>query len=60
MSLLLRQVAYLDVVVSPNIDDKMSTKDLSVREGEEVALCCVAHGNPSPKIVWKRKNNNAG
>ena len=48
------------MVVSPTIDDKQSTKDVSVLEGKEVSLCCVANGNPSPTIIWKRMNNVAG
>ncbi|XP_066940800.1 lachesin-like [Macrobrachium rosenbergii] len=48
---------YVDVVVPPDIIDKDSSGDLTVREGQDVTLTCRAKGHPTPTIVWRREDN---
>ncbi|XP_066990284.1 lachesin-like [Macrobrachium rosenbergii] len=48
---------YVDVVVPPDIIDKESTGDLTIREGQDVILTCRAKGHPPPNIVWRREDN---
>lgn len=48
---------YVDVVVPPDIIDKESTDDLTIREGQDVTLTCRAKGHPAPSIVWRREDN---
>ncbi|XP_068214608.1 lachesin-like [Palaemon carinicauda] len=48
---------YVDVVVPPDIIDKESTGDLTIREGQDVSLTCRAKGHPPPNIVWRREDN---
>lgn len=49
-----RKVAYLEVVVPPEISDKRSTKDISVHEGGNANFLCAATGHPLPSITWRR------
>ncbi|XP_069960623.1 neurotrimin-like [Cherax quadricarinatus] len=48
---------YVDVVVPPDIIDRESSGDLTVREGQDVTLTCRAKGHPQPIIVWRREDN---
>nr|XP_045609469.1 lachesin-like isoform X1 [Procambarus clarkii] len=48
---------YVDVVVPPDIIDRESSGDLTVREGQDVALTCRAKGHPPPSIIWRREDN---
>ncbi|XP_071516419.1 lachesin-like isoform X2 [Panulirus ornatus] len=48
---------YVDVVVPPDIIDRESSGDLTIREGEDVTLTCRAKGHPTPSIVWRREDN---
>lgn len=43
--------------MSPHIIRSATSKDLEVREGENVTLECSAEGSPSPVISWKRKDD---
>lgn len=48
---------YVDVVVPPDIIDKESSGDITVREGQDVTLTCHAKGHPAPNITWRREDN---
>ncbi|KAK8740230.1 hypothetical protein OTU49_003113, partial [Cherax quadricarinatus] len=48
---------YVDVVVPPDIIDRESSGDLTIREGQDVTLTCRAKGHPNPSIVWRREDN---
>ncbi|VVD00788.1 unnamed protein product [Leptidea sinapis] len=51
---MMSQLHELHVVVSPDIDDEASSGDVTVDEGERLALRCVASGTPTPiaPSVW--------
>ena len=51
------QVAELEVVIPPQISDKLSTEDLSVREGGSAKFICSATGHPQPTITWQKMPN---
>ncbi|XP_071516073.1 lachesin-like isoform X2 [Panulirus ornatus] len=48
---------YVDVVVPPDIIDRESSGDITVREGEDVTLTCRAKGHPTPSVIWRREDN---
>ncbi|CAL4226435.1 unnamed protein product, partial [Meganyctiphanes norvegica] len=48
---------FVDVVVPPDIIDKETSGDQTVREGQDVTLTCRAKGHPEPTIVWRREDN---
>ncbi|XP_066258930.1 lachesin-like isoform X1 [Euwallacea similis] len=55
---MISQVGYLQVVVPPNIIDSLSTpSSVAVRENQNVSLTCKAEGFPTPKIMWRRGDN---
>ena len=54
---MLFQVAELEVVIPPQISDKLSTEDLSVREGSSAKFICSATGHPQPTITWQKMPN---
>ena len=43
--------------VPPDIIDRESSGDLTIREGQDVTLTCRAKGHPTPSIVWRREDN---
>ncbi|XP_050436050.1 neurotrimin-like [Adelges cooleyi] len=51
------QIAYLDVVVPPDILDYPTSSDMVVHEGSNVSLQCAATGYPNPTITWRREDN---
>jgi len=51
-----KQVGCVEVQVPPEIDNSVTSSDLSVTEGGNVTLSCVAHGQPSPTVTWKRED----
>ncbi|XP_050536347.1 lachesin-like [Daktulosphaira vitifoliae] len=51
------QIAYLDVVVPPDILDYPTSSDMVVHEGSNVTLQCAASGYPNPTITWRREDN---
>ncbi|XP_055547420.1 neurotrimin-like isoform X1 [Wyeomyia smithii] len=53
------QMGYLNVVVPPDILDHQTSQDMTVSEGSNVSLTCVATGVPEPAIVWKRAGEKA-
>ncbi|KAK4300928.1 hypothetical protein Pmani_026904 [Petrolisthes manimaculis] len=50
-----KQLGFLRVVVPPTIDDNKSSSDVTVNEGSDVELECVARGDPPPVIRWVRE-----
>ncbi|KAK2713504.1 lachesin-like [Artemia franciscana] len=48
------QVAYLTVVVPPEIIERDSPTDVLVPEGGSVKLVCRARGYPQPTVKWHR------
>ncbi|XP_058821095.1 neurotrimin-like [Topomyia yanbarensis] len=53
------QMGYLNVVVPPDILDHKTSQDMTVPEGSNISLACVATGVPEPSIVWKRAGEKA-
>ncbi|CAG9795123.1 unnamed protein product [Diatraea saccharalis] len=51
------QLGYLDVVVPPDILDRGTSTDQTVREGASVSLTCAASGSPHPQIIWRREHS---
>lgn len=51
------QLGYLDVVVPPDIIDRGTSRDQTVREGASVSLTCAASGSPHPQITWRREHS---
>ncbi|XP_041970894.1 lachesin-like [Aricia agestis] len=51
------QLGYLDIVVPPDILDRGTSMDQTVREGASVSLTCVATGSPHPQITWRREHS---
>ncbi|XP_034829862.1 lachesin-like [Maniola hyperantus] len=52
------QLGYLDIVVPPDILDRGTSSDLTVREGAPVSMTCAATGSPHPQISWRREHSN--
>ncbi|CAH0392361.1 unnamed protein product [Bemisia tabaci] len=52
------QMAYLNVVVPPDIVDDGTSSDQNVNEGGNVWLTCKAKGFPKPTITWKREHGD--
>ncbi|XP_064105890.1 lachesin-like isoform X1 [Macrobrachium nipponense] len=54
---MISQTGYLQVVVPPNIVDKVSSKsNIVVREKDNVTLVCRGEGFPLPQIKWRRED----
>lgn len=53
---MISQSGYLEVVVSPKIDEENTSSDTDIREGSDVSLRCRASGYPTPKITWRRED----
>ncbi|KAG6450941.1 hypothetical protein O3G_MSEX006828 [Manduca sexta] len=51
------QLGYLDVVVPPDILDRGTSTDQTVREGSSISLTCAATGSPHPQITWRREHS---
>lgn len=50
------QLGYLDIVVPPDILDRGTSTDQTVREGASISLTCAATGSPQPQITWRREH----
>ncbi|XP_033342161.1 lachesin isoform X2 [Megalopta genalis] len=50
------QIAFLEVVIPPDIISEETSNDLMVPEGASAKLVCKARGYPKPEIVWKRED----
>ncbi|XP_071037113.1 neurotrimin-like [Parasteatoda tepidariorum] len=53
---MMTQVGYLEVVVPPYLDEKLTSSDMDVKEGSDVSLRCVAKGSPEPENTWRRED----
>ncbi|XP_035439038.1 neurotrimin [Spodoptera frugiperda] len=51
------QLGYLDIVVPPDILDRGTSTDQTVREGASINLTCAATGSPHPQITWRREHS---
>ncbi|XP_032512885.2 lachesin-like [Danaus plexippus] len=51
------QLGYLDIVVPPDILDRGTSADQTVREGASISLTCAATGSPHPQITWRREHS---
>ncbi|CAH2071255.1 unnamed protein product, partial [Iphiclides podalirius] len=51
------QLGYLDVVVPPDILDRGTSTDQTVREGASISITCAATGSPHPQITWRREHS---
>lgn len=50
------QMAYLDVVVPPDILDYPTSTDMVVKEGSNMTMKCQATGSPTPTITFRRED----
>ena len=48
------QLASLDVMVPPDIDNEKSSADIILKTGATAKLECQANGYPTPTISWIR------
>lgn len=44
-------------VVPPDIMDRGTSTDQTVREGASISLTCAATGSPQPQINWRREHS---
>jgi len=51
-------MAYLEVVIPPDITSEETTGDLMVPEGGTAKLICRARGYPKPTITWRKEDGN--
>uniref|UniRef100_A0A182JWE7 Ig-like domain-containing protein n=1 Tax=Anopheles christyi TaxID=43041 RepID=A0A182JWE7_9DIPT len=50
-------VHTLEILVPPKIDYISPSNKIDIHKGAPIRLECRASGNPTPKVVWSRKNN---
>lgn len=50
------QMAFLEVVIPPDIIYEETSGDMMVPEGGSAKLVCKARGFPRPKVVWRRED----
>ncbi|XP_053675179.1 lachesin-like [Anopheles nili] len=50
-------VHTLEILEPPKIDFIAPANKLDIHKGAPIRLECRASGNPTPKIIWSRKNN---
>ncbi|XP_075215405.1 lachesin-like [Lycorma delicatula] len=50
------QMAFLEVVIPPDIIYEETSGDMMVPEGGSAKLVCKARGYPKPKVVWRRED----
>uniref|UniRef100_A0A182IJW6 Ig-like domain-containing protein n=1 Tax=Anopheles atroparvus TaxID=41427 RepID=A0A182IJW6_ANOAO len=50
-------VHTLEILVPPKIDYISPPNKLDIHKGAPIRMECRASGNPTPKIIWSRKNN---
>ncbi|XP_026322020.1 lachesin-like [Hyposmocoma kahamanoa] len=51
------QLGYLDVVVPPDILDRGTSTDQTLREGTATSLTCATSGSPHPQVTWRREHS---
>lgn len=49
-------MAFLEVVIPPDIIYEETSGDMMVPEGGSAKLVCKARGFPRPKVVWRRED----
>lgn len=49
----------LDVLVAPTIQRSPSPDVITLNEGENLKVQCLASGNPQPKLTWSKKGDKA-
>ena len=47
---------FLFFSVPPDIDDRQTSSDVIVNEGDDADLVCKANGHPRPTIEWFRED----
>lgn len=52
---ILEKEVSLIVLVSPTIDNQMTSNNMAVSEFDDVTLRCHVSGNPTPEITWYRR-----
>jgi neurotrimin len=52
------QMAYLEVVIPPDIISEETSGDVMVPEGGNAKLICRAKGYPKPIITWRKEDGN--
>ncbi|RZF39004.1 hypothetical protein LSTR_LSTR016682 [Laodelphax striatellus] len=50
-------MAFLEVVIPPDIIYEETSGDMMVPEGGSAKLVCKARGYPKPKVVWRREDS---
>ncbi|KAI8424402.1 hypothetical protein MSG28_002917 [Choristoneura fumiferana] len=45
--------------IPPDILDRGTSRDQTVREGASVSLTCAATGSPQPQIIWRREHSKS-
>ena len=45
------------MLVPPDILDRGTSADQTVREGSSISLTCAATGSPHPQITWRREHS---
>ncbi|CAG7828006.1 unnamed protein product [Allacma fusca] len=53
-----KQMAFLEVVIPPDITSEETSGDLMVPEGGTAKLICRAKGQPKPVITWRKEDGN--
>lgn len=56
---LLKQSGCIQLHYPPDISDENSSTDTTILEGRNATLHCLAKGNPTPRIFWRRDDGNA-
>lgn len=55
---LLKASGCIQLQYPPDISDEESSADTTIHEGRNVTLRCMARGNPTPRILWRRDDGN--
>ena len=51
-----KNLAYkLEILIPPTIVREPSESVITLKEGDSVAVQCLAHGHPKPEITWSKK-----
>ena len=50
------KLANIVQLVPPDIDDRQTSSDVMVNEGDDADLVCKANGHPRPTIEWFRED----
>ncbi|CAK1601908.1 unnamed protein product [Parnassius mnemosyne] len=50
------QMGYLNVVIPPDFISEETSGDIMVPEGGTAQVSCRAHGQPEPRVMWRRED----